>query len=78
MPKGIRDSAFEYVSARLMLDTGIAHVLLRRVRHKNELVAYLIVDIDDASQTHLTDFLFDQLHSALPKAPRARPKPVAA
>ena len=40
----------------------------------------VIVDVDDASQTLLTDFLFDQLHSALPKAPpkRVGPKPVAA
>ncbi|MBK7579274.1 MAG: PilZ domain-containing protein [Myxococcales bacterium] len=80
VPKKFRDCAFEYLSARLMLDTGIVTVLLRRVRLQNELVAYRIVDIDDASQNLLTEFLFDQLHSALPKPTRRSiaPKTAAA
>jgi hypothetical protein len=80
MPKGIRDSAFEYVSASLLLDGGIVPLLLRRIRLKNELVAYRIVDIDDKSQGLLTEFLFDQLHSTLPPAPSRRlsKPPVAA
>lgn len=79
MPKGIRDSAFEYVSASLLLDGGVVGVLLRRIRLKNELVAYRIVDIDDKSQSLLTEYLFDQLHSALPPAlARTKKPPVAA
>ncbi|GMV12562.1 MAG: hypothetical protein HS104_41775 [Polyangiaceae bacterium] len=77
VPKAVRESSFEYLPARLMLETGVAHLLLRRVRCQNELVAYLIVDLDDASQGLLTDFLFDQLHSALPKPPRGRPQRAA-
>lgn len=72
MPRGIRDSAFEYVSASLLLDGGVVPVLLRRIRLKNELVAYRIVDIDDGAQGLLTEFLFDQLHSTLPPAPSRR------
>jgi hypothetical protein len=79
MPKSVRERPFEYVSARLLFESGIASVLLRRVRYKNELVAYVIVDIDDASQALLTDYLFDQLHSALPKTQaKAQRKPEAA
>ncbi|MCC6899548.1 MAG: PilZ domain-containing protein [Polyangiaceae bacterium] len=76
MPKGIRDSAFEYVSANLLLDGGVVSVLLRRIRLKNELVAYRIVDIDDKSQNLLTEYLFDQLYSTLP--PRTKKTRVAA
>jgi len=77
VPRGIRDQAFEYLSARLLLESGIVNVLLRRVRFKNELVAYTIVDIDDASQILLTDQLFEELCAKLPKLAR-RPKTVAA
>lgn len=73
VPKAVRESSCEYVSAHLVLDTGMARVLLRRVAVRGRNVAYAIVDIDDASQAFLTDFLFDRLHAALPKRRPRRP-----
>jgi hypothetical protein len=70
--KLLREATWPYASALLPLPGGHAKLLLRRVGSRRRNLAYSIVALDDASQSLLTDFLFDSMHQALPRAVRTR------
>ncbi len=72
VPVALRTAKWPYASARLKIDGADVHLLLRRVSVRGTTAAFAITSLDDASQSRLTDFLFDVMHRALPRRKRVK------
>lgn len=73
--KALRGATWPYATALLPVGDGQVKLLLRRIGVRKRMLAYSIAAIDDASQAVLTDYLFDQMHAALPRRARSRRPP---